>query len=262
MPDSPDRNDRYDRVLAPDADHELDTEEVRVLWDFIHGDIMDGRIRAKLYEHWGMCVRHAWGYALVEVELWQSGAGKRGGHQPFDVSILYAGLVETMIGRLGKKHHRAWNKILRGAGTCVICDDVRGPELSGIIVTHAGFDRAELALEANQMTYMREWLRETQPEWQEHVCPNCSEEMRGARIAGNQRCRLHLLGAGQLDEQTMMDTAGGLAFLRQQLLDLTDSMKQSGQNSSPPVDASWIRTMAWFHGWAFPLSLQPLRQGT
>lgn len=261
MPDSPDRNDRYDRVLAPDADHELDTEEVRVLWDFVHGDIMDGRIRAKLYEHWGMCIRHAWGYALVEVELWQAGAGKRGGHQPFDVSILYAGLIEAMTGRLGKRHHRRWDKVLRGAGTCVICDDVRGPALTGIKVTHAGFDSTELAREANHMTYMRDWLRETQPEWQEHICPECSVEACGVRSAGTQRCRLHLIVAGQLDGETVIETAAGLARLRQQLLALTDSMKQSGADSTPAVDASWIRTMAWFHGWAFPLGLQPTGTG-
>lgn len=251
--------DRYDRPLAPDRDHEMDREEVRVLWSFIHGDIMDNQIRHKLREHWGMCTRHAWAYAVVEVELWQSGAGKRGGHQPFDVSILYADLIEVMNALLDKSHHHARKRALTGTGTCVICDDVRGPELSGIKVTHAGFDSIALAQEANQMNYTREWLQETRPEWGNKICPDCAKKSRIDGVTEDQRCRLHLIEAENFDDDMIKATTIELTQLRQQLLALIDSMTQSGADSTGPVDASWIRAMAWFHGWAFPLSLQPIK---
>lgn len=53
----------YTLPLASDDDSNLDSEEVRILWDFVHGDIMDSNTRRRLVEHWGMCERHAWAYA-------------------------------------------------------------------------------------------------------------------------------------------------------------------------------------------------------
>lgn len=45
----------------------------------------------------GLCPRHTWAYAVVEVELWRAGAGARGRHLPFDVTVLY----EDPMPRLG-----------------------------------------------------------------------------------------------------------------------------------------------------------------
>ncbi len=92
--------------LDLDAGHDLSTEEIRLLWSFIHGDIMDSQTRGRLRDYWGLCDRHTWGYAVTEIELWESGAGTRGGHQPFDVSILYADLLDTMIQRLHRTEQR------------------------------------------------------------------------------------------------------------------------------------------------------------
>jgi hypothetical protein len=39
------------------------------------------------------------------------------------------------------------------------------------------------------------------------------------------------------------------------MLALTESMTQRGDPSTPEIDASWIRTLGWFHGWNFPLVL-------
>ncbi len=62
--------------------------EVVELWSFVHGDIMTGGICRLLRAHLGLCPWHTWGYAATEIELWQTGAGPRGGHQPFDVCVL------------------------------------------------------------------------------------------------------------------------------------------------------------------------------
>lgn len=61
---------------------QLTPAEVVELWSFLHGDIMDDGIRQQLHRSLGLCPRHTWGYAVVEIELWQTGAGIRGGHQP------------------------------------------------------------------------------------------------------------------------------------------------------------------------------------
>lgn len=257
MPDAPDRHDQYQRPLGTAEENALDREEVRILWDFVHGDIMDNRIRARLNAHRGMCTRHAWGYVLVEIELWQSGAGKRGGHQPFDMSILYADLLANMTALLARKHGRRAQKALRGEGSCVICDDLRGPQPTGIIVTHAGFDSGLLAREANRMVYLRDWLKQTRGHWAQQVCPDCSRELTGVSRGGGTRCRIHLGTMEELDESLVHATVARLTVLRDRLLALTNSMTQDGVESTPDVDASWILAMAWFHGWAFPLSLEP-----
>lgn len=122
---------------------------------------MDTQTRARLHVDWGLCSRHAWGYAATEIELWESGAGKRGGHQPFDVSILYTYLLERMIAELSTSHNRRRMNTLAGQGTCLVCDDVRGGTPSGIVVTHAGFDPDRLATEANRFTFTRAWFHET-----------------------------------------------------------------------------------------------------
>lgn len=258
MAEAPDRHDRYQRPLGAAEENALDREEVRILWDFVHGDIMDSRIRARLNAHRGMCTRHAWGYVLVEIELWQSGAGKRAGHQPFDVSILYADLLATMTGLLRRKHRRGWPKVLQGQGSCVICDDLRGPLPSGSIVTHAGFNSEVLAQEANRMDHLRDWLKQTRGHWVPEVCPECSREVTGVSRAGGTRCRIHLITMAELDEPLMHATVARLTVLRDRLLALTDSMTQEGLESTPDVDASWILAMAWFHGWSFPLALEPV----
>lgn len=247
--------DRYDLPLAPGDGQNLGVEEVRVLWSFVHGDIMDTQTRARLHANWGLCARHAWGYAVVEIELWESGAGKRGGHQPFDLSILYAYLLERMVVELGASRTRTRSKLLTGHGSCLVCDDIRGPELRGIIVTHAGFQPDRLATEANGFAFTRAWFDETAAQWQAQVCPECAQDAGCEVSSGNLRCRLHQIDANDLDDETSKRTVAHLAGLYTQMLALTESMTQRGDPSTPEIDASWIRTLGWFHGWNFPLIL-------
>lgn len=253
--DSPATHPRYDLPLSSASDHNLGSEEVRILWDFVHGDIMDSNTRRRLVEHWGMCERHAWAYALVEIELWHAGAGKRGGHQPFDVSILYTDLAARMHDQLRHTRRRGRVRMLTGKGSCVVCDDLRGPDPTGIVVTHAGLDLPTLTAEANRMDHIRNWMVETQPVWSELVCPACAMEMDFPASSLNQQCRLHLISSTDVDDAASFAAFGTLGDLSQQLHALTDSMTQSGAPSTPVVDASWVRAMAWFHSWRFPLRM-------
>ncbi|MHB8188634.1 MAG: hypothetical protein ACYDDU_21710 [Dermatophilaceae bacterium] len=118
-------------------------------------------IRAQLREALGLCSRHVWGYAVVEIELWVSGGGSRGGHQPFEVSLLCEDLLADVIRRLTR--HRRWRRsvIAGGEGPSLtscrsalpvgLCDAVKPSpvETSMPPTGYAGADTAVLTLEAN-----------------------------------------------------------------------------------------------------------------
>lgn len=245
---------RNARQLGEDEDHNLTHEEVRILWSFVHGDIMNPGVRAQLYGNWGLCERHSWAYAVVEIELWESGAGARGGHQPFDVSVLYADLLARMRAEIGRAHRRHGQlRAITRSGTCVVCADIASDEPGEMAVTHAGMDLEKLTAEANRMTYTKAWLDDTVRYWRPQVCPMCRREPGPDGDA--QLCRMHLerlLDQHAIDGELLASYLGGL---ERRLRQLTDSMTEGGQPSSPEADASWVSTLAWFNNWTFPLRM-------
>jgi hypothetical protein len=64
--------------------------EIRQIWSFLDGAIMDVGTRQHLWRSWGLCPRHAWCYAVAELEI-------RGG-RPFSTTILY----EELVGRAAR----------------------------------------------------------------------------------------------------------------------------------------------------------------
>jgi hypothetical protein len=245
---------RGTEVLGPTSDTDLLPEEVRILWAFVHGDIMDGTTRQRLLANRGMCTRHAWAYATVEIELWHDGAGTRGGHQPFDVSVLYTSLLQDVRSALHGRP-KAMQRRLAGDGVCVVCADLKGPALTGIIVTHAGLDLAKLTAEANRMAYIAAWFSETAPLWSRVVCSQCAAENGETAPEASIRCRRHLL-SGVPPERAEFDMlATYLAQLQRELALLTTSMTQAGAPATEAVNASWVEALGWFHGWGFPLTL-------
>ncbi|MBT2594976.1 hypothetical protein [Arthrobacter sp. ISL-72] len=175
IPATPDR-DRLTGVLVPVRPLELSVEEVRQLWSFIHGDIMDGSMRRLLRASLGLCPRHTWAYAVVEVELWQAGAGARGGHQPFDVTILYEDLLEHVADGLDRKSsllHRHPEEALLPVGPCRICQDMASPDLPGLRMGYANSNTEALTAEANAMVHTTTWCLETVALWRDRVCPDC-----------------------------------------------------------------------------------------
>lgn len=219
----------------------LTVEEVGALWAFLHGDIMEPGIRTRIREHWGLCPRHAWGHALVEIELWESGAGARGGHQPFDVGVLHDDLINHMIGALSHRHIHP--RALRRAGECYLCQQLGGE--TGHAIGYAGFDSTPLTEEANRMTYTQQWLSQTKHIWERAACPLCTESDTG------QLCRPHLLEGG-IDASSSAATAAYLSDVDRRLKALVDSMTEHGAPSAPADDAAWAEAVAWFTGWTFP----------
>lgn len=250
--------DRRVDPLLPGVEHELTVPEVRLLWSFVHGDIMNEEVRRALRRSWGPCSRHAWGHAVVEIELWEAGAGRRGGHQPFDVSILYEDLCAAMASALRAAHTgHARVRVLRGDGTCPICRDLAGPGLPGLAIGYAGSDSDRLTAEADVMGFTAGWVRETAPVWLNRACPDCAVEAGRDRTQG-QQCRLHLAtaGGGEADEAAaVIARLGSLAIL---LDELVQSMTDRGAPSTAAADAAWVEALGWFHGWRLPFALVPL----
>jgi len=245
---------RSARQLGREASHNLTQEEVRILWSFIHGDVMNPGIRAQLYDNWGFCERHTWAHAVVEIELWESGAGPRGGHQPFDVSVLNADLLARMRAAIAHAHRRRpQRRAIKRSGTCIVCADVASEQPSTLAITHAGMDLEKLTAEANRMDHTKAWLDETMPVWGTQMCPVCRNET--APSGEGQMCRMHLERVLEDREIDVSSLSNYLAALEHQLRELTRSMTTEGNSPSAEADASWIGALAWFTNWSFPLRM-------
>lgn len=241
------------RPLLPDRDNRLTVDEVRLLWSFVHGDIMDGPTRERLRRSFGLCRRHAWGHAVVEIELWQSGAGRRGGHQPFDVTVLLEDLMDHAASVMATTHQHRLLRALRGEGECMICRDLTGGEAPGL--GYAGSDSVALTDEANSMTFTTRWLQETRHCWAALVCPACAVDAGQDVQSGGVICRRHLLGSDQVDSSVIHDVREALEVLPDRLHRMSTSMTESGPASTPDEDASWVVALGWLSGWDLPLAV-------
>lgn len=234
-------------VLGPDG---LTVEEVGALWAFLHGDIMIGGIRQRVREHWGLCPRHAWGHAVVEIELWETGAGARGGHQPFDVIVLQDDLLETARHTLTSSR-RSPKHSLRRRGSCYVCDQLTGATDRGLTpIGYAGFNSEPLTEETNRLEYSRKWMDETSPVWSARTCPRCSDDQSPRGVL----CRPHLV-ADDAPHEAVDQVIPYLDELAPRLKRLLDSMSEHGKPATPDDDAAWIEVLGWLHGWTFPLQL-------
>jgi hypothetical protein len=151
--------------------------EVRELWAFLHGDVMVPGIRRTLREALGLCPRHTWCYAIVEIELWLTGGGVRGGHQPFDVCVLYEDLLAAAIDRLERRRlprrHRV-ARVLERRAPCRVCETLTGPGGAQSVPSYAAAQTIALTAEANQLRYTLGWCRETVDVWRDRICPACA----------------------------------------------------------------------------------------
>lgn len=241
----------------------LSSAEVVELWSFVHGDIMEPGIRELLRAGQGLCRRHTWGYAATEIELWQ--AGPRGGHQPFDVAVLYEDLCDHVAARLdhpGLLHHDR-RHILLPTTSCYICQHLpaapeREPGTSQASVGYGGVSAVTLTDEVHALTHTRERCRNTESHWLVTACPVCVEAV-GTTDDGRSReaamvCRLHLQAA-PLEAAPARQVADGLRRTAERLRGLTRSLSAGGQAPTPEQEASWVEALGWFAGWAVPLSL-------
>lgn len=228
----------------------LTQPEVEELWHFLHGDIMGGGIRVQLRQSMGLCPRHTWAYAQVEIELWQQGAGTRAGHQPFDVCVLYEDLLGEAVRRLSGAHlpwHQSPGWTLRATGPCRICSALDHGDIA--IRSSRGFagsNSAVLTAEANAANFTAAWLDRTEAQWRRRVCPACADHASGdvSRL-----CRPHLMEWDALDADQAARIAEHLSGLQRRVRRLASSMTAAGPASSAADAAGWVEALAWFTGW-------------
>jgi hypothetical protein len=255
------RSPQPDGLLLPRSSLLLTVEEVRQLWAFVHGDIMDGGIRTLLRASLGLCPRHTWAYAVVEIELWQTGGGLRGGHQPFDVTVLYEDLLEHVAAGLTRPatpFRRHPESILVPSGPCRVCTELVPSGHAGMRLGYAASNSSALADEANLLTWTRRWCIDTAPIWRPMVCPRCQEapQKKGREVdAAGLLCRPHLLSLGRLSPTLREEVAARLRELQGRMRRLTASMTKYGAPATPQDDASWVETLGFFAGWGPPLHL-------
>lgn len=246
-------------VLPFPDERRLTRAEVRLLWSFVHGDIMDATMRDRLRASWGLCDRHSWGHAIVEIELWESGAGPSGGHQPFDVCVLYDDLLSTMLQRLrATASRRAVARLTRGTGGCPVCHDLDGPTVPGASNDrgYAGSDLARLEAEVNAMHHSAALARESADAWNAMVCPLCGDGRRSdGRIAEGPLCRRHLVDDREALERAVERARAELTRWTGPLAAGIDAMTQDGAPADAAARAAWIAVLGWFHGWELAVAL-------
>jgi hypothetical protein len=238
----------------------LTTEEVRLLWSFVHGDIMSAPMRAWLRASLGFCPRHTWAYAVVEIELWESGIGGRAGHLPFDVSVLYEDLCREAASRLGR--WRGWGRrpeaALLPARPCYLCTQLAAPARDGLAIGYANSNSAALAAEANRALHTRHWCEATLDTWEPLVCPPCLGHRAEGADDGARLCRLHLTEALRTGRAAAGDPASAgrrLTEVADRLGAFTASMTAAGAPADATTETSWVAALGFFGGWRFPAFL-------
>jgi hypothetical protein len=200
----------------------LEPVEVKQLWWLLDGGIMDPEFRDRLRRSWGMCPRHLWGFAVVEIEL-------RGG-VPHAASILAEDLLIT-----GGEHRVLGfgRRSLAADAPCPTCEYLAGADPD---VEESWRDAAARAARAERT---RRLLADAGAALVEHSCPDC---LGGDGLV----CRPHLVAKGAEGQ-----------YLEAQLNALAHEVRAGRRAHEPgahaPTDdraeAAWIEALGWLAGW-------------
>jgi hypothetical protein len=210
--------------------------EIRQLWSFLDGSIMALDTRQHLWRSWGLCPRHAWGYAVAEVEV-------HGGH-PFSTGILYADLTRRAARVVGRRL-APWPLVrsrLRDREACFTCDYLamthEGSE-------HEGREQDEaMARRVNERTRTEAIFDQLGEVALDRACPFC---LNGHGLT----CRLHLMEQDNPPDRL----ADELWALARRLRALVGSLTTRRTTVGPLEAASWIEALGWFGGWDYARKL-------
>ncbi len=220
---------------------ELSNAEVRQLLAFLDGAIMDSGVRHHLWRSWGLCDRHGWAYALLEIETT--------GGRPFSTTILLADLIRRAARLMRRTRHLPWPvplHRLRPAASCFTCEFVA---MSARV--NAGRSAHLDSVGTLQSDRFTARMRKSEPIWLPSVCPACG---------GGQGpvCRPHLV-RGQ-NPGSREELEGYLLGLSGRLATYLGSMTWRGPVASELEGVAWIEGLGWLYGWQVPLSF-PNRGG-
>jgi hypothetical protein len=211
--------------------------EVKQLWWFLDGAIMNVDTRHHLWRSWGLCSRHAWGYAIAEIEV-------RGG-KPFSTAILYEDLALRASAAMGQRlrsrgHIRSQLETHESCFACEYVSSLPGGELE---MERAQWE--ETAKRVNHRTRTLALVGELRGAWESRSCPAC---LGGDGLV----CRPHLLLGVESDNRL----AAELAALARRLRVLANSLTTRRTPAGPLDRASWIEALGWFGGWDYAVKLK------
>ena len=153
----------------------LSAGEIHFLWWFIQGSIMSPSTREQLWDGWGMCERHAWGFISVEAAFREGYL-----HGP---AVLYEDLMNRARAAFdirGPMQARRSMRNIRARGPCLMCDMEYGPHSKGSIETAR-------VQEGRDLSELRALALKTASYWQKALCGRCAGK------DSPQRCRRHLI---------------------------------------------------------------------
>jgi hypothetical protein len=202
----------------------LTPAEVKQLWWLLDGGIMHAGFREQLRRSWGLCPRHAWAYALVEVEL-------RGG-LPFATSVLVEDLLLTggdrrLVGRLHSERRQ-----LAGSGRCATCEYLLGdpdvePSWQEAAERASGRDRMG-GLIGTHASQLRRW-----------ACPQC---LGGRGLV----CRPHIV-SGAAAPPNRGDELADLAARVRAWRRATEPGERREADERSTI--AWAEGLGWLAGW-------------
>jgi hypothetical protein len=215
-----------DRLMGDNDPFDYTPQEVKQLWWFRDGSIMSVPIRQRLWEGRGLCYRHAWGYALLEIEMM---AGRA-----FSTAILYSDFTDRAAKLFAGKRGFGRRPKLAATQPCLTCDHLRTTEHQSL--TGAEWPRgAEIVNRGQNTRLLVGWCAET---WQGASCPDC--------LGGSgPTCRPHLI-AGAEPSAGISETLAGMAA---RLEPLVRSMTVDRTDIGDSERSSWIEAIGWFTGW-------------
>lgn len=218
------------QVLAAPGRLDPTAAEERQLSSFLDGAIMDVGVRHHLWRSWGLCPRHSWQYALLELE--------RLSGRPLSTAILYLDLVRRAGHRMRRARllpTEARRRLLLPGADCFTCEFVRIARGEA----EATGDRPQAWPAATRT------LRQGARIWRAWGCPDCGA---GEGV----RCRPHLLASGTLDAEA------AVAFLQDLGAEMTALVRSFSWNADPPTPrqrVAWVGAVGWFSGWAPVLAI-------
>jgi hypothetical protein len=225
-------SDANGAAARDDMSVDLTLAEVKQLWWFMDGSIMDVGVRHHLWSSWGFCPRHTWAHAIAEIEL---------RYTPLGTAILY----EDLLDRARRVVARGWEpstlrrRALQPHASCYTCD----------YANHADVPDRQFADQQRRVNARRRFADRVLREdvvWAPRACPVCTPDGRGLP------CRRHLI-----DEAAELDgtVADGLTELGQRLHVFMRSLTWRGPVAEERHRSAFVETLGWFAGWQIPLSL-------
>lgn len=207
--------------------------------------------RGRLIEDLGdLCDRHGWARIIVELELMVYGQDGAVSHLPLEAGMTSAAVIERLSSKLAFSSKRRARRVLVPGRPCPVCNELRSNIILCALAPHC-YERARVA---NEFTFTRWWLDQTERGWRARVCPICG----GKDALGDEQylCRRHLARRLRQSDCERRDVVSYLEGIREELVELTRTYLLCKTIADPDAAATTsFAALGWLHGWDFPLAL-------